>query len=140
MADVPDLTLDVVVTSIDTLSQAVVEATEVSTALAVDPAEVDDVVLANRPLDVREPEVGARQPAAALVELDVGGDVDDWNHTVTDENRAPSGRRPTARVLEEETSMARRVEQHPLPQAGNTLRRLRRTVRYGAAARRLIAP
>src|ERR1700737_4614577 len=45
--DVPGLSLDVVVTAVDALAQAVVEAAEIPAPLGVHPAEVLDPVAAN---------------------------------------------------------------------------------------------
>src|ERR1700758_524632 len=47
MRNVPDLTFGVIITAVHALAQPVVEAAEIPAALAVDPAEVFDLVAAD---------------------------------------------------------------------------------------------
>ena len=96
MADVPDLALDVLVAAVDALAEPVVEPAEVAAALAVDPAETLELVVADDGLDVGETERAAAQPAPALVELELGGDVDDRDDAIAvrGSRRGPAAARP----------------------------------------------
>src|SRR4051794_24900949 len=66
VADVPDLALEMLVAAVHALPEAVVEAAEVPAPLAVDPAEVIELVVANETLDIGQPKRTAGDAPAAL--------------------------------------------------------------------------
>jgi hypothetical protein len=71
MTDVPHLAFDVEVAPIYALSEMIVETAEVSAALAVDPAEILDVVRAFDAVRVGETEPPATQSAATVVKREI---------------------------------------------------------------------
>ena len=71
MTDVPDLAFDVKVAPVHALSEPIVEAAEVSAALAVHPAEILDRVRALDAVRIGQTEPPATQPAATVVEVEI---------------------------------------------------------------------
>src|SRR5260370_12359052 len=69
--NVPDLALDVIVPPVHPLAQAVIEAAEVPAALAVHPAQVLDLVPADRALGIGQAERPGPQSPPPLLHLQV---------------------------------------------------------------------